>query len=86
MIGVDEVGRGCLAGPLLVVAAEAEEERVIHEQSDAHEPLAEESKAQKAEAEAEAKAEQPQTDVEKLEAQPVERAEAKSPATPQNKE
>jgi ribonuclease HII len=26
MIGVDEVGRGCLAGPLLVVAARAKAE------------------------------------------------------------
>ena len=67
-------------------SVEAEEEQVIHEQSAEHEPLAEEAKAQKEEAKAEIEAEEPQTDVEKLEAQPVERAEAKSPATPQNKE
>ncbi|HEU5004627.1 MAG TPA: 50S ribosomal protein L19 [Candidatus Saccharimonadales bacterium] len=67
-------------------ATTAEEERIVHEHTEEHEPLAAEAKEQKAEAEAEAKAEAPKTEAEKLEAQPLERAEAKSPAQQQNKE
>jgi large subunit ribosomal protein L19 len=67
-------------------ATEAEEERITHEHSEDHQPIAAEAKAQKAEAEAEAKATEPSTEAEKLEQQPIERAEAKGPAAPQNKE
>jgi large subunit ribosomal protein L19 len=68
-------------------AAEAEEERIHEEQVEAYDPEA--AKAEKADEEAEAAAataEGPRTEAEKIEAQPTEKAEAKDPATPQNKE
>jgi large subunit ribosomal protein L19 len=67
--------------------AEAEEERIHDEQVGAYDP--EEAKAEKAAEEAEAAAataETPKSETEKLEDQPVEKAEAKAPAAPQNKE
>lgn len=67
-------------------AVEAEEERIVHEHSEEHEPLAVEAKAQKAEAEAEAKADEPKSEADKIEAKPAERADAKAPAAEQNKE
>ncbi len=68
-------------------AAEAEEERIHEEQVEGYDPEAAkaEKEAEKAEAEA-AATESPKTDAEKLEEQPKERAEAKEPAEPQNKE
>lgn len=67
-------------------AAEAEEERIEQEHSEQHDEIAAEAKEeQAADAAAEAKAEQPKTEAEKLEAQPVERAEAKAPAAAQDK-
>lgn len=66
-------------------AAEAEEERIVHEHSEEHEHLAEEAKEQAAEAEA-LEAQKPKSEAEKIEEQPKERAEAKGPAAPQNKE
>jgi len=68
-------------------AAEAEEERIHEEQVETYDPEA--AKAEKAAEEAEAAAataEEPKTEAEKIEAQPAEKAEAKGPATPQNKE
>jgi large subunit ribosomal protein L19 len=68
-------------------AAEAEEERIHEEQVEAYDPEA--AKAEKAAEEAEAAAataEGPKTEAEKIQAQPTEKAEAKDPATPQNKE
>jgi large subunit ribosomal protein L19 len=66
-------------------ATEAEEERIIHEHSDQHDEIAAEIKAEEAAAEAEEKATAP-SEADKLEAQPVERANAEGPAAPQNKE
>lgn len=66
-------------------ATEAEEDRIVHEHSEDHEPLAAEAKAQKAEAEAEAAAAEPATEADKLEAQPVEKADAAAPEQDQNK-
>lgn len=66
-------------------AVEAEEERIVHEHSEEHEPLAAEAKAQKVEAEKEAEAKEPKSEAEKIEAQPKEKAEAKGPAQEQNK-
>lgn len=68
-------------------AAEAEEERIHEKQVEAYDPAA--AKAEKAREEAEAAAaiaEEPKSDAEKIEDQPKEKAEAKSPAEPQNKE
>jgi len=68
-------------------AAEAEEERIHEEQVDAYDPEA--AKAEKAAEEAEAAAataETPKSEAEKIEEQPAEKAEAKGPAEPQNKE
>lgn len=68
-------------------AAEAEEERIHEEQVEAYDP--EEAKAAKEQEEAEAaavNAEEPKSEAEKIEAQPAEKAEAKNPATDQNKE
>lgn len=67
--------------------AEAEEERIHEEQVEGYDPEAAkaEKEAEKAEAAA-ANTEEPKTDAEKLEAKPVEKAEAKAPAAPQNKE
>lgn len=67
-------------------AVEAEEERIEHEHAEQHDELAKEAKEQKAEAEAEAKAAEPKTEAEKIEAKPVERADAAGPAADQNKE
>ena len=67
-------------------AAEAEEEKIHDEALKDYDP--EVAKAEKAEEKAEAEAvtsESKKTDAEKLEEQPVERAEAKEPAEPQNK-
>jgi large subunit ribosomal protein L19 len=68
-------------------AAEAEEERIHEEQVEAYDPAAAkaEKKAEEAEAAA-ATSEEPKTEAEKLEEQPSEKAEAKGPAEPQNKE
>jgi large subunit ribosomal protein L19 len=68
-------------------AAEAEEERIHEEQVEGYDPEA--AKAEKAAEEAEAEAavsEAPKSDSEKIEDQPKEKAEAKGPAEPQNKE
>jgi large subunit ribosomal protein L19 len=68
-------------------AAEAEEERIHEEQVEAYDPEA--AKAEKAAEEAEATAatsQEPKTEAEKLEDKPVEKAEAKAPAEPQNKD
>ncbi len=67
--------------------AEAEEERIHEEQVESYDPEAAkaEKEAEKAEAEA-ATAEAPKSEAEKLEEKPVEKAEAKAPAEPQNKE
>jgi large subunit ribosomal protein L19 len=68
-------------------AAEAEEERIHEEQVEAYDPEA--AKAEKAAEEAEAAAataDEPKTEAEKLEDKPVEKAEAKGPADPQNKD
>jgi large subunit ribosomal protein L19 len=68
-------------------AAEAEEERIHEEKVEGYDPEA--AKAEKAAEEAEAEAataEAPKSEAEKLEAQPKEKAEAKGPAKPQNKE
>jgi large subunit ribosomal protein L19 len=67
-------------------AVEAEEERIVHEHTEEHDHLADEAKEQKAEAEKEAKAEEPKSEADKIEAQPAEKADAKGPAAPQNKE
>jgi len=67
--------------------AEAEEERIHEEQVEAYDPAA--AKAEKAAEEAEAAAataDAPKTEAEKIEEKPVEKAEAKGPAEPQNKE
>lgn len=66
-------------------AVEAEEERIEHEHAEQHDEIAKEAKEQKAEAEAEAKAAEPKSDADKLEAGPVERADAESPVQEQNK-
>ncbi len=68
-------------------AAEAEEERIHEEQVDAYDPEAAkaEKEAEKAEADA-AAIEEPKSEAKKIEEQPKERAEAKAPAEPQNKE
>jgi len=65
--------------------AEAEEEKIHEQQAADYDPEAakKEKAAEKAEAEA-ANAEVPKSDTEKLEEQPVERAEAKGSAEPQN--
>ena len=68
-------------------AAEAEEERIHEEQVEGYDPEA--VKAEKAAEEAEAvaaTAEEPRSEAEKIESQPAEKAEAKTPAEPQNKE
>jgi large subunit ribosomal protein L19 len=68
-------------------AAEAEEAKIHEEKVESYDPEA--AKAEKAAEEAEAAAataEAPKTEAEKLEEQPKERAEAKEPAEPQNKE
>jgi len=68
-------------------AAEAEAEKIHEEQVKDYDPAA--AKAEKAAEEAEAaaaNAEAPKSDAEKIEDQPQERAEAKAPAEPQNKE
>lgn len=68
-------------------AAEAEEERIHEEQVADYDPEA--AKAEKAAEEAEAAAataEEPKSEADKLKAQPTEKAEAKGPAEPQNKE
>lgn len=68
-------------------AAEAEEERIHEEQVADYDPQA--AKAEKAAEEAEAAAataEAPKSEAEKIEEQPAEKAEAKGPAEPQNKE
>jgi len=66
-------------------AVEAEEEKIAEQHAEQHDEIAAEIKEEKA-AEVEIKPEEPKTEAEKLEAQPVEKAEAKGPATPQNKE
>jgi|SRR5579862_4091495 len=68
-------------------AAEAEEEKIHEEKLKDYDPEAAkaEKEAEKAEAEA-ATAEKPETEAQKIEDQPKERAEAKEPAEPQNKE
>lgn len=68
-------------------AAEAEEERIHEEQVESYDPEA--AKAQKAAEEAQAAAamnEEPKSESEKLESRPKQKAEAKGPVTPQNKE
>jgi len=67
--------------------AEAEEAKIHEEQVESYDPEAAkaEKEAEKAEADA-VIAEEPQTDAEKLEAQPVEKASAAEPAEDQNKE
>jgi large subunit ribosomal protein L19 len=67
-------------------AAEAEEERIHEEQLEGYDPEAAkaEKAAEAAEAEAAAGSEK-KTEAEKIEAQPKEKPEAKSPAEPQNK-
>lgn len=68
-------------------AAEAEEERIHEEQVENYDP--EEAKAVKEAEEAEAAAataEKPKSEAEKIEDQPKEKAEAKGPAAPQDKE
>ena len=68
-------------------AAEAEEAKIHDQKVEAYDPAA--AKAEKAAEEAEAAAatsEAPKSEADKLEAQPVEKAEAKAPATDQNKE
>lgn len=67
--------------------AEAEEERIHEEQVESYDPEAAkaEKEAEKAEAEA-VTAEAPKSEAEKLEEKPVEKAEAKAPAEPQNKQ
>jgi large subunit ribosomal protein L19 len=67
-------------------AVEAEEERIEHTHSQQHDEIAAEAKAQKAEADAEAEAAKPKTEAAKLEAQAPEKADAKGPAAPQNKD
>jgi large subunit ribosomal protein L19 len=67
--------------------AEAEEAKIHDAQVESYDPEA--AKAEKAAEEAEAAAvtaEEPKTEAEKLEDKPVEKAEAKNPAEPQNKE
>ena len=67
-------------------AAEAEEERIHEEQVEGYDPEA--AKAEKAAEEAEAAAvtaEAAKSEAEKIEEQPVEKAESKEPAEPQNK-
>jgi large subunit ribosomal protein L19 len=67
--------------------AEAEEAKIHEEQVEGYDPEA--AKTEKAAEEAEAAAataEEPKTEAEKLEEKPVEKAEAKGPAEPQNKE
>jgi large subunit ribosomal protein L19 len=68
-------------------AAEADEERIHDEQVKDYDPEAAkaEKKAEKAEAES-ATFDKPKSEAERIEGQPNEKAEAKSPATPQNKE
>lgn len=65
--------------------AEAEEERIHEEQVEGYDPEAAkaEKEAEKGEAEV---TEEPKSEAEKIEEQPKERAEAKGPAEPQNKE
>lgn len=67
--------------------AEAEEERIHEEQVEGYDPEAAKAvkEAEKAEAEA-AVAEEPKSEAEKIEEQPKEKAEAKEPAEPQNKQ
>jgi large subunit ribosomal protein L19 len=68
-------------------AAEAAEAEIHEKQLESYDPEA--AKAEKAAEEAEAAAataEEPKTEAEKLEEKPVEKAEAKGPAEPQNKE
>jgi len=68
-------------------AAEAEEAKIHEELVEAYDPEA--AKAEKAAEEAEAAAvtaEAPKSEAEKLEEEPIEKAEAKAPAEPQNKE
>jgi large subunit ribosomal protein L19 len=68
-------------------AAELEEAKIHEEKLESYDPEA--AKAEKAEEEAAAEAatsEIPKTEADKIEEQPVERAEAKGPAEPQNKE
>jgi large subunit ribosomal protein L19 len=67
--------------------AEAEEAKIHEAQVEGYDPQAAkaEKAAEKAEADAVA-AEVPKSEAEKLEEQPVEKAEAKGPAAPQNKE
>jgi large subunit ribosomal protein L19 len=68
-------------------AAEAAEAEIHDKQVDSYDPEA--AKAEKAAEEAEAAAataEEPKTEAEKIEDQPKEKAEAKGPAEPQNKE
>jgi large subunit ribosomal protein L19 len=67
--------------------AEAEEAKIHDEKVDSYDP--ETAKAEKAEEAAEAMAataQEPKTEAEKLEDQPKEKAEAKGPAEPQNKQ
>ena len=67
--------------------AEAEEAKIHEEKVESYDPEA--AKAEKVAEEAEAAAataEAPKSEAEKLEEKPVERAEAKAPAEPQNKE
>ena len=71
--------------------AEAEEAKIHEQNLETHDADAEERKKEEAELEAEAQAalashEDKLTEAEKIEAQPKERAEAKGPAEPQNKE
>jgi large subunit ribosomal protein L19 len=67
--------------------AEAEEERIHEEQVEDYDPVAAKAEKEAEEAEAAAAtAEAPKSEAEKLEEKPVERAEAKEPAEPQNKE
>lgn len=66
--------------------AEAEEAKIHEEQLESYDPEAAKAEKEEEKAEAEAAvAEAPKTEAEKLEEKPVEKAEAKNPAEPQNK-
>jgi large subunit ribosomal protein L19 len=68
-------------------AAEAEEERIHEEQVEGYDPAAAKAEKEAEEAQAAAAtAEAPKSEAEKIEDQPKEKAEAKAPAEPQNKE